>query len=86
MPVPQTDSIMDAISDLADEIARLCPDCADRAKQLVELVGQLRAAPLDREAVQDAIDAQTADSDLSDSQARTTADAVLKAAASDRDP
>lgn len=76
-------SLVDAICELADEIARLCPDCADRAKRLVALVGDLRSAPLDRTAIEDAITSETAGSDVSDAQVRTTAEAVLRAARTD---
>lgn len=80
MATTDTDTLVEAICEIADEIARLCPDCADRAKRLVEMVAQLRSAPLDRSAVEDAITFETVGSDLSDAQVRTTAAAVVKAA------
>ena len=83
MATTDTDGLVEAICEIADEIARLCPDCADRAKRLVTLVAELRSAPLDRGAVEDAITSETVDSDLSDAQVRTTAAAVVKTARGD---
>lgn len=81
VPAPETDTLIDAICDLALEIARLSPDAAERAQHLVSLAGQLRKAmPLDRGAIQDAITVETADSDLSDAAVRTTTEAVVRAA------
>ncbi len=80
MPVPNADALIDAAIELALEIGRLCPESADRAQRLAAIVSELRVAPLDRGAVQDAIGSETVDSDLSDAQVRTTTEAVLRAA------
>jgi hypothetical protein len=69
---------LDAILALADEIARLAPDCAERAMQITRLVRDLDAAP-DAAAVTDTIAAETADSDLSETQVRATARSVVDA-------
>lgn len=83
MTAADTDSLIDCVSELALDIARLCPDCAEKAQQLVSLVGQIRSRPLDRGAIQDAIGCEMVDTDLSDAQVRTTTEAVLRAAADD---
>lgn len=77
---PDAQALMASICDLAMEIARLCPDAAERGEQLVALVGELRQVPVDRDAVEDAITSRTMDSDLSESQVRSTTEAVIKAA------
>ena len=61
----QRQQALDAIQALVDEIARLAPDCADKAMQISRLVRELDPAP-DSATIADAISAQTADSDLSD--------------------
>ena len=77
---PDTESLIETVSELALDIARLCPDAADKASRLVSLVGQLRIAPLDRGAILDAIESEAVDSDMSDAQVRTTTEAVLRTA------
>ena len=77
MGEPHTDAVIAAITDLADEIARLCPDCAERAKSIGSLVAQLRSAPIDRETVRDALDAQTVDSELSEPRLQAAVEAVV---------
>ena len=68
---------------LADQIARTSPECADQAMQIVKLVHELGPAP-DRALVQDALDAETADTDVSDARVQTTTDAVMRAVRSDQ--
>ncbi len=80
MAAHQNSAILDTIVSLAEEIARTSPDCADKAVKIVELVGELDTHDLDRTAMEDALAAETADTDLSDARLRSTADAVLKAA------
>ena len=75
---------LDAIQTLVDEIARLAPDCADRAMQIARLVRELDHAP-DAATIEDAITAQTADSDLSETQVRSTARSVADAVRYDPD-
>ena len=80
---PDPDALLGTIVDLATAIARQSPDCADAASQIASLAGQIRAASLDRGAVQDVLDAQMAENDLSDVRVRTTTESVLKAARDD---
>ena len=80
MAAHQNSAILDTIVSLAEEIARTSPDCAHKAVKIVELVGELDARDLDRTAMEDALAAETADTDLSDARLRSTAAAVLKAA------
>jgi hypothetical protein len=80
MTAHQNSAILETIVNLAEEIARTSPDCAHKAVKIVELVGELNARDIDRAAVQDAIEVETADSDLSDVRLASTTDAVLKAA------
>jgi hypothetical protein len=74
------DAILGTIVDLAMDIARQCPDCAEPASQIASLAGELRAAKVDRGAVQDVLDAQMGENDLSDVRVRATAESVVKAA------
>jgi hypothetical protein len=70
--------VLDTIVQLAQEIGALSPDCAGRAMQIVDLVRGLEAEP-DPGTVQDALDAEMADGDLSDVSTRRAAAAVVKA-------
>ncbi|MDB5560567.1 MAG: hypothetical protein JWQ36_3501 [Enterovirga sp.] len=74
------DALLGTIVDLAMGIARQCPDCAEPAAQIASLAGELRAGPIDRGAVQDALEGQVGENDLSDVRIRATAESVLKAA------
>jgi hypothetical protein len=78
----QQQTVLDSVVMLADQIARAAPECADQAMQIVKLVQELGPAP-DRALVQDAIDLETADTDLSDARVQTTTDAVMRAVRSD---
>ncbi len=72
------DSMLDAIADIALQIARTCPDCADAATRITKLVSEVRGAALDRGAIRDAVETGTADSDLSDARLDATVEAVVK--------
>ena len=74
------DAILGTIVDLAMGIGRQCPDCADAASQIASLAGELRAGPIERGVVQDVLEAEIEDGDLSDVRVRSTADSVVKAA------
>jgi hypothetical protein len=78
----QHQSVLDTVAMLADQIARTAPECASQAMEIVKLVNELGAAP-DRALVQDALDAETADTDLSDARVQTTTDAVMRAVRGD---
>jgi hypothetical protein len=79
----QQQSLLDTIVMLAEQIARSSPESADQAMQIAKLVQELEPAP-DRSLIKDAIDAETADIDLSDARVQTTAEAVMRAVRSDR--
>jgi hypothetical protein len=71
-------SVLDTVVMLADQIARAAPECADAAMQIVKLVQELAPSP-DRDLIKDAIEAEMADTDLSDASLQTTTDAVVRA-------
>lgn len=76
----QAEQLLDTIASLAMEIAGQCPDAAERACQIVSLVGDIRATgPVDRGAVQDVLESRVAEGDLSDVGVRTTADEIVRA-------
>ena len=74
------DAILGTIVELAMGLARHCPECADSAAKIASLAGELRAGPIDRGAVQDALDAEIGENDLSDVRVRAAAESVVKAA------
>ena len=76
-PVETTGSI-ETIVRLAEEIARMAPECAPKALQIAELARELEAAP-DQATVQDAIDSKALEDDLSDISSQSAASAVVKA-------
>jgi hypothetical protein len=83
MPSPsQHQAVLDSIVMLADQIARAAPECAEQAMQIVKLAHELGPAP-DRDLVKDAIDIETADSDVSDARIESTADAVMRVVRAD---
>ena len=76
---PEADAMIETISELALDIAAHCPDCADKATRLASLVRQLGASRLDRGAIQDTLDSEVLDTEMSDLKARSTADAIHRA-------
>ena len=74
----QQQSVLDTIAMLADQIARTSPECAEPAMQIVKLVQELSPAP-EREQVRNTIEAETADTDVSDARVETATDAVMRA-------
>ncbi len=70
-------SVLDTILMLADQIARTSPESAEQAMQIAKLVHELGPEP-DRTLIKDAIEIETADSDISDARVQTTTDAVMK--------
>jgi hypothetical protein len=78
----QRQAVLDTVVMLADQIARTSPECAEQAMQIVKLVNELGPEP-DRNLIKDAIDLETADTDLSDARVQTTADAVMRAVRTD---
>lgn len=73
------DAILETIVELAMGIARQCPDCADSASHIASLAGELRAGSIDRGVVQDVLEAEMGEGDLSDLHVRSTAESVVKA-------
>jgi hypothetical protein len=67
---------VDAITSLAEEIARVSPDCADKALRIIRLLGELDVKP-DGASIADAIDAQAA-GDMSDTTVRNATSAVVR--------
>jgi hypothetical protein len=67
---------IDAITGLAEEIARASPECAEKAMQIIRLLDALGPTP-DRAAIADAIDAEAA-GDLSDTTVRNASTQVLR--------
>jgi hypothetical protein len=76
---PGNDALLESIERLAGEIARASPESAEQARQIALLAGELRCGPPDRAAIRDAIDSETADSDISDTQIRSATEAVMRA-------
>lgn len=78
-----TEALLETIAELASDIARQCPDCAERALAIVDLARQVGSVPIDRGAVQDAIESDGLDGSLSDVSDRTRTEAVIRAAKSE---
>ena len=74
----QRQSVIETVVMLAEQIARSSPESADQAMQIVKLVHELGPEP-DRDMIRDTLEAETADTDLSDARVQTTADAVMRA-------
>lgn len=70
--------IVSCVESLATDIARVSPDCADKAMKIVELVRELAAEP-DRATVQEALEANLLAADVSDSAIQVTTTAVVTA-------
>jgi hypothetical protein len=76
MALVNPDSHVSAIIALAEEIAQVAPDCADRALKIIEFAHELGDQP-DRATIQDAIESQMVDSELSDPQLQSVTSAVV---------
>jgi len=61
---------------LAQEIAQVAPDCADRALKIIEFARELEDQP-DRLMVEDAIESQLIDGELSEPQLQSVTSAVV---------
>ena len=68
---------VDAIVALAEEIARVAPDCADRAMKIVELARELDKSLPDWASIEDAIEGQILSDELSEPQVRSVTSAVV---------
>lgn len=71
-------TVLDTIIALAEEIGRMSPEAAPRAMQIVDLVRSIEAGP-DQNIVQDILDAQVGDDQLSDVSSQRAAGAVVRA-------
>jgi hypothetical protein len=66
-----------AIIAVAEEISRVAPDCAERALKIVELARELEGVQPDRSSIQDAIESQMIDDEVSETKVRNVTSAVL---------
>jgi hypothetical protein len=66
-----------AIIAVAEEISRVAPDCAERALKIVELARELEGVQPDRTSIQDAIESQMIDDEVSETKVRNVTSAVL---------
>ena len=66
-----------AIIAVAEEIARVAPDCAERALKIIELARELEEVQPDRTSIQDAIESQMAIDEVSETQVRNVTSAVV---------
>jgi hypothetical protein len=66
-----------AIIAVAEEISRVAPDCAERALKIVELARELEEVQPDRTSIQDAIESQMIDDEVSETKVRNVTSAVL---------
>jgi hypothetical protein len=69
---------IEAIVALAEEIARLAPDCAEQAAKIAEFARELGTCSPDRSTIEDAIESQMVDGELSDPQLRSVTSAVVR--------
>ena len=76
MALINPDSHVSAIVALAEEITQAAPDCADRALRIIEFAREFGDQP-DRAPIQDAIEGQLVDSELSEPQLQTVTSAVI---------
>ena len=74
-------SHVETIIALAEEIAQVAPDCADRALKIIEFVRELGDQP-DHATIEDAIESQLIGSELSEPQLQTVTSAVVGSVAS----
>jgi hypothetical protein len=77
MPKPDQSTI-EAIVAVAEEIGRVSPESADKAMQIVDLARSLAGRP-DQGTIQDALEAGSLESGISDVSAKRTADEVARA-------
>jgi hypothetical protein len=69
-------SHVETIIALAEEIAQVAPDCAHRALKIIEFARELGDQP-DRATIEDAVESQLIDSELSEPQLQTITSAVV---------
>lgn len=71
-PTPHVDTIIA----LAQEIAQVAPECADKALKIIDAARELGEPP-DRAMIEDAIESKLIDSELSEPQLQTVTSAVV---------
>ena len=76
-------TVSDTIVELAEQIARGSPECAEKAMQIADLAREFHRAP-DWTAVQDAIEVSLLDTDLSVPRIQATTTAVVSAVSGSR--
>ncbi len=69
-------SHVEAIIALAEEIAQVAPECADKALRIIEAARELGDRP-DRGMIEEAIESRLIDSELSEPQLQTVTSAVV---------
>jgi hypothetical protein len=69
-------SHVEAIIALAEEIAQVAPECADKALRIIESARELGDRP-DRAMIEEAIESRLIDSELSEPQLQTVTSAVV---------
>ena len=78
----QNQGVIETIVMLAEQIAQAAPECAGQAMRIIELTNELCTEP-DRAMIKDVLEAETADSDVSDARIESVAEAVMRAARSE---
>ena len=76
MALVNPEAHVSAIIALAEEIAQVAPYCADQALKIIEFAHEL-VDPPDCATIQDAIESQMVDSELSDPQLQSVTSAVV---------
>jgi len=66
-----------AIINLAEEIARLSPECAERAFKIIEFARELGDTQPDLASIQEAIESEMLDDEISDTRSRSMTAAVI---------
>ena len=66
-----------AIIGLAEEIARLSPECAERAFKIIEFARELGDTQPDLASIQEAIESEMLDDEISDTRSRSMTAAVI---------
>ena len=76
MALASPTSHVDTIIALAQEIAQVAPECADKALKIIDAARELGERP-DRAMIEDAIESKLIDSELSETQLQTVTSAVV---------
>ena len=83
MALASPTSHVDTIIALAQEIAQVAPECADKALKIIDAARELGERP-DRAMIEDAIESKLIDSELSEPQLQTVTSAVVGSINSNR--